>query len=938
MKKTFLLTTLLALGITTQAEADARRWDFRQWSAETVANLEAGAFANTSTNVPTSGWSDVEKAAGTAPTDLSNKNCYWEVAAQGSASGSVLTANGIAVKETEGLLYVNTTSRSLAIAVNYQGPLADGFGPYQGASYLWLGSSKKNYFVIPNVEVGTKIRMGIESHKTTDARGIELYVYTSENQRGTRILGEDGADAPASPTTYEDQVWQVQEGLTDTPNADGTYNLVLYNTNGCHLYYITVGEESEFVPEEVSVAYLYDSTYGTTTTGFGWGVNGGLDSDPIFSTLQSYTTTAIDFSQLTLTTSELCDSLLSYDVVVLSEAVGSGNTYAKALVEIVNKVPMLNLKSFMYKKGVWTWGAGANPAPKATTIQVSEDYRDSELFADMNMDDEGNVTLFELDDVSTLAGGNLVQAYTASEGSIIASDEVIATAGGLNAIHAHGTKNQYLLIPLSSDNLNYLGGDAQMLIYNAISLLAKTKSKVQNAAAPIIAQTQADGETTVVLSCSTSGSTIFYTTDGNDPTEASTRYEGDTLRFTTDGIVLKAFATAHGYNPSAIASATISVRSRLAAPVISAENLDGQTILTLTQSADAPIYFSFTGVTTAATAAAYVEPISVREPGTIYAFAASETALPSELASLDFTVAGIPAVVDTLAHFTANENDWYTNSVLSVDTLKSGGASAIYYFGKSAWTYFSDEISSVEAVLDVDGNPVKCVDGVTDSLNIVYLPDPTALRTITSTADPQWIVKTQGQVITGETQLLPDPGVGINGAVGRYADHVLDGIGGAPTRGTIDFGAKRSGEPYSMSIETTGTFSGEFDVVAYLGNGSTGTPYIGIQTSLDGKQWTTADTLNFSTNQRYWKKTRTHIVTDEPLYVRVAQIGGSSKAQLYDIYIIRTSGTSGIENIIRNSEPAAHLRIEGPAYDLQGRRTNASRGLQIRSGRVVLIK
>ena len=130
MKKTLLLTiAAVALMSATEANAEFRKWDFTKWSTATINNLQAGAFANAGTINPETGWSDVEKTTGTAPTDLSAGNCFWESTAQGNAAGVTLTANGETIAELEGLLYTNTAARSLAIALNYQGPLSDGFGP-----------------------------------------------------------------------------------------------------------------------------------------------------------------------------------------------------------------------------------------------------------------------------------------------------------------------------------------------------------------------------------------------------------------------------------------------------------------------------------------------------------------------------------------------------------------------------------------------------------------------------------------------------------------------------------------------------------------------------------------------------------------------------------------------------------------------------------------
>ena len=951
MKKFYLLISLFAACV---LSTSARSWDFTKWSAETQANLMAGAFENANTINPESGWSDVEKTSGTAPTALSKGACFWEVTAQGTSAGATLTANGVTIKELEGLLYMNTTARSLAIALNYQNAsdTDEAFRNYHGASYLWLGSSKKNYLVIPNVPLGTTISMGVESHKTSDSRGVNLYAGSAHSTSGTLLKDADGNDVP-TPTTYQEFDWYVPEELTEGLNEDGTVDVLIYNTNGCHIYFIKLDDEEEFNTEDIKVAYLYDATYNTGTEGYGYGANGGLDEDPIFNnSIQSFSAVPIDIAEAnqTLSTDELNDSLINFDVVVLSEAVGSGNKYAKALNGIINFVPMLNLKAFMYKN--WGYGAGSNPSTKATTIKVNEDYIDSELFADIDIDDEGNIALFDVEDVSTInSKSNLVQGYTVTAGTLFADDEVIATVSGINAIHAHGTKNQYMLIPLSSDNLPYIADPAFTLVYNAVTVLAQTKSKVQNAAAPVISQKQTDGMTTVSITCTTAGATIYYTVDGTEPTEASTVY-GEAFDVTEDGLVVKAFATAHGYNPSSVSTATVSVQNQAAAPTISVSNGEGFTTLTLSQSEDAVIYYTFSGVTTAAQAATYTEPIVVTEPGTIYAFSAPADKLASELVAQEFVVAGIPAVKDTVAHFTANQTDWFDNAVLHVGEESAtvaeaiansnqfgatGTAKAIYYFGKKEWNYYdTNKIDSTVVVKDEEGNVLKTVDGQ-DSTKVYYHRNDESLKYITSNTDAQWVVKSYGQVITGETSEGPLQGVG-NGTAARYADAAIDEIGAQPSKGFIDFGGKASGEPYSMSIESTEKFAaGEYDVVVYLGNGSTGSPIIALQTSADGENWTSVmDTLNYTTNQRYYKKTRKHLTFTEPLYIRVTQTSGSSKGYIYDIYVITTDGLSGIQAVEYNDVKNAGSDV---IYNLFGQKVGKEyKGIVIKNGKKVILK
>ncbi len=230
-KHSLMICVLLVAAIMSATAGDVRRWDFTQWSAATVRNLKADA----------AGWSDIEKASATEPTNLSAGNCYWEVTAQGSTEGTTLQANGQPIAELEGLLYTNVRNRSLAIAVNYGDLTSTGtdFAPYHGPSYLWLGGKQQNYLVIPRVPAGATISIGVESHKVTDARGVQLFL--GHGNTGTQLKDSEGKDVP-TVTVYTEQEWVVPTDAADAKNSDGTYDVQIRNTNGCHIYYIEVND------------------------------------------------------------------------------------------------------------------------------------------------------------------------------------------------------------------------------------------------------------------------------------------------------------------------------------------------------------------------------------------------------------------------------------------------------------------------------------------------------------------------------------------------------------------------------------------------------------------------------------------------------------------------------------------------------------------------
>ena len=199
-------------------------WDFTKWSETTVANLKADAAAS-----KVAGWSDVEKKAdaeaGADPTEATKDNCFWAVIAEGGE----LTANGEVIEELKGLQFGATFAgnRSLAIAVNYP---TTNLGTYAGPAYLWLGGKNFECFTIPAVKGGTTIKMGVESHKLTDARGVQLFAGETE-------LKDADGNAVAAPKTYTEQTWAVPAGVA--------YDIVVKNTNGCHIYFIDAEQDEQ---------------------------------------------------------------------------------------------------------------------------------------------------------------------------------------------------------------------------------------------------------------------------------------------------------------------------------------------------------------------------------------------------------------------------------------------------------------------------------------------------------------------------------------------------------------------------------------------------------------------------------------------------------------------------------------------------------------------
>jgi hypothetical protein len=480
-------------------------------------------------------------------------------------------------------------------------------------------------------------------------------------------------------------------------------------------------------------------------------------------------------------------------------------------------------------------------------------------------------------------------------------------------MHIHNNKrNAYLLLPLPLESMAAANQDViATLIPQTLLAVAGTKKDVTAAGTPVISVKLENGASTVSITAANSNA-IYYTTDGSDPTTESTLY---TEPFTlTSAATVKAFATGDGYTDSKIAEKEIVIKIQAAVPTINVEQEQGKSIITLSSPEGIDVYFNFNNISKSEDSQLYTEPIVLTEPATIYALAEGGDYLPSELGSQEITVNGFNNRVNELLHFDANEADWF------VDNSENGGDgknSAYYYWGKSAWNFYSDEIDHEEIVKDSEGN---------DSTVYVYKPNTEALKVVNPNNPNGWVLKSEGQVLTGELTLSWENAVG-NGRANRYAEEAIDFIT-TPTKGAITFGGKTSGDPYTARIETTDKIAGPFDIVVFCGNGNNGSAgTMVIQTSADGENWNTVDTLKMAATQRYIKRTRASYNKSDEVYLRVAHVSGSTKAQVYDIIVLNGGdepgnkcdvNSDGIVNAldIQSVINAAVVELTDPIYDI----------------------
>lgn len=678
------------------------------------------------------------------------------------------------------------------------------------------------------------------------------------------VDGEDGKNPYVLVAMSSDNIWAV--------NANGQ-KIIVNAVN------YVMGDKGIEIEDDMRIAYLYDSSYNAGKTP----CYCGIDNDPMVvnTVIGEKSTDCIDVKDLTGSDTYMLDSLCTYDLVVISEAIGGTHKFGVKLVELVNRVPILNFKSFFYANKRWNVGSGVNPVKVGNgvfgigDIVVAEAYRDDELFTDVDMEEDGTVHMFNYVEVEN----NLMQAYTANADGIFGNDDVIATVEGNNCIHRHGNKNTYMLIPISSDAF-YLEDDSNLsdaavqLINNAVNILAATKGKVLPCVAPTASFEYANQVTTVTLSCSTTDANIYYTVDGSDPTAASTKYT-EPFTITVDGTVVKAIACKQGNDDSAVAEFTVSVQAVAVAPAISIERQAGVTFVTITNNQEgANLYYNYTGANTAAASSDYTDVLTVTRPCTVYAFAEGEGFLASEVVSTFVGVNGVNAQtirLDTIGHFDANADDWYWET--------SGGSSKVaYYMGKNSMSIYE----SIDTI--VSG---------TDTTYQYHERAPMifyAQNSATNEFDDGWMVQTRGQVIQWENT-APQAVVGRAGDAAYNASCAEDFVDGGATKNHMTFTSKASGEPFTASVESTKPFQGPFDAYVYTGNNnSDGAQLHGVlQVSPDKEDWVTVDTIYTAYYKRFWHLQITSYEGTDNVYVRFMQSGGGTKIALYDI-VLKNNG------------------------------------------------
>ena len=223
---------------------------------------------------------------------------------------------------------------------------------------------------------------------------------------------------------------------------------------------------------------------------------------------------------------------------------------------------------------------------------------------------------------------------------------------------------------------------------------------------------------TVTISDSTSGATIYYTTNGTTPTTGSSIYSSPITVSANE--TLEAFATSASANNSVVATAAYTIGGTAATPTFSpvAGNYVGNQSVTISDtSSGASIYYTTNGSTPTTNSPVYSAPITVSTSETLEAIAAGSGYTNSAVASAAYTISAstptfspvagsyIDAQTVTISDSTSGTTIYYTTNgstpttnspvysapitVSASETLEAiaaGGGNATSAVGSAAYT------------------------------------------------------------------------------------------------------------------------------------------------------------------------------------------------------------------------------------------------------------
>ena len=213
-------------------------------------------------------------------------------------------------------------------------------------------------------------------------------------------------------------------------------------------------------------------------------------------------------------------------------------------------------------------------------------------------------------------------------------------ASSQNATRDNPGASVKFAVPTITNGKVYVGTETQISVFGLLG--GQTQ-----AATPVISPVGQSftGTLSVTITDSTSGATIYYTTDGSTPTTSSTKYTGAITVSTTETI--SAIASATGFVTSAVAKQTYTLQTQALMPTFSpaaGSYSSAQTVTISDASPSSQIYYTTDGSTPspgAGTTKLYSTALTISATTTINAIATATGLSNSPVASSTYTISPV---------------------------------------------------------------------------------------------------------------------------------------------------------------------------------------------------------------------------------------------------------------------------------------------------------
>lgn len=257
-------------------------------------------------------------------------------------------------------------------------------------------------------------------------------------------------------------------------------------------------------------------------------------------------------------------------------------------------------------------------------------------------------------------------------------------------------------------NAHKIDGTTTDALTKTITVTVKNK-----VATPIITFTPDENDytkATATITCSTPGTTIYYTTNGNNPTSGDQNYTSSFTVNENQEIMAIAVKTTDAtyWDDSDVASETY-VSCTTAAPTISYIQSSGSATVTITAEDGATIYYTTNGnapTTSSTNGTTSVTINNISSGTTVKAFAKNGTCQASDIVEKDIITSGTSGGVVTLYDYEDHNWSYYSDPDCPIRSLNPADVK-ITYNGNGTGTVQSNTNSDTPSTWGADATTVK---------------------------------------------------------------------------------------------------------------------------------------------------------------------------------------------------------------------------------------